>query len=563
MNTSEFTPPQKTPLALLSGLLAFWAVTGVCPTGAADLQRLREGYPAPPAECSAYVGYDRDRVLPGYILPSRGGHPTCVPFATTAAHPPEGYHGDFYVDEFSDARLRALWQACRSEPGCSSRLEEHIKRRLPPQPDRSIRSPHARYLLGMVDQDDNHLDLRKIRRPAFFGRPQWNEDVAKAEKRTYTIEFTAIRGPYERLIRHMRGTIRLRGWYVRGAGVPDGRGHLTRALIIMSNGGGEHLVAIDDPRDRLYHVDPTSGMSVPNAFPNSTTGAWGQRAWRDLLYRLNAAGYDVLGYDRRGIGISGGYCDTDTLQQGRDLLNMVAALSSGSGVEVLTPAGRALHGKAAITAIIGNNDAKALPVFLAGSSRGTMSTGWAMTRNFYRACDYDLPADSCGPPTRLGNIRGAIMISDFSAGPGYVTAPTSQDDRERGLYTAGTETQFHIVFFPSSEILAGIHTWPSLFIARGAWDYAESLEGAMDAYRRVSGPKDLVIVRAAHPFGTWPAAERARVARRIIAFARAVLAGERAVPDAGQWSNAKQLLATSPDDGWQSPRANPSPRPAP
>lgn len=559
-----FTWRRREFLVLPGSLMAVWAASGVLATGvAAESKTLLDGYPVPPAECSVYVGYDRDRTLPGYRLPSRSGRPMCVPFTTTDEHPPQGYHGDFYVAEFSDAKLRARWQACRSEVACFGRLEAHIKRRLPPQPDRSIRAPHARYLLGMVDQDDNRLDLRKIRRPAFFGRPPLSEDVAKAEQRTYTIEFTARRGPYERLIMHMHGTVRLRGWYLRGAGVPDGNGHFTRALIIMSNGGGEHLVAIDDPRDRLYHVNPRTGMSVQNAFPNATTGAWGQRAWRELLYRLNAAGFDVLGYDRRGIGISGGYCDTDTLQQGRDLLNMVAALSGGSGVEVLTPAGRTLRGMAAIHAIKGSSDAGTLPVFLAGSSRGTMATGWAMTRNFDRACDYDLPADSCGPPRRLPNIRGAIMISDFSAGPGYVTTPTSQDDRDRALYTAGTETQYHIVFFPSSDILAGIHTWPSLLIARGVWDYAESLQGAIDAYRRVRGPKDLVVVRAAHPFATWPAQERARVARRIIVFARAVLAGERTVPDAGQWSNVKQLIATAPDDGWRSPHSIPPSRPTP
>lgn len=549
---------------LLACMIGVWNVFGVFATAAAaGLETPREGYRVPRAECSVWVGYDRDRMLPGYRLPGRGGRLMCVPFTTTAAHPPHGYHGDFYVAEFSDAKLRARWQACRSDPACIGRLEAHIKRRLPPQPDRSIRSPHARYLLGMIDQDDNQLDLRKIRRPAFFGRPPLSEDVAKAERSTYSIEFTARRGPYERLLMHLDGTIRLRGWYLRGAGVPDGRGRLTRALIIMSNGGGEHLVAIDDSRARLYHVDPTTGMSVQNAFPNATTGAQGQRAWRELLYRLNAAGFDVLGYDRRGIGISGGYCDTDTLQQGRDLLSMVAALSSGSGVVVLTPAGRTLRGKAAIGALMGSGEGRALPVFLAGSSRGTMSTGWAMTRNFYRACDYDLPSDSCGPPLRLPNIRGAIMISDFSAGPGYVTAPTTQDDRDRALYTAGTEVQYHIVFFPSSEVLAGIHTWPSLLIARGAWDYAESLEGAIDAYRRVRGPKDLVLVRAPHPFGIWPGAERARMARRIIIFARAVLAGERTVPNSGQWSNTKQLMATAPDDGWRSPHSVPSSRPTP
>lgn len=516
---------------------------------------LRAGYAFPQAECSVYVGYDRDAVLPGYRLAASDGAPMCVPFATTAAHPPTGYQGDFYVAEFTDAKLRARWQTCRADPKCFRRIEAHIERRLPPNVQRKIHSARALYLLGAVDQDDDDLPLRKIRRPAFFGQAPWHEEIAQAERRAYTIEFTAEPGPYDRLIEHMSRPIELRGWYLRGTGVPDGRGHPTRALLVMSNGGGGHLVAIEARHEQLYHVDPKTGKSVWNHFPNATTGAAGQRAWRDLLYQLNDAGFDVLSYDRRGIGISGGYCDTNTLQQGRDLLNVVAALATGAGMRVLTPDGRALSGAAAVNALFAGVDAARMPVFLGGDSRGTMAVGWAMTRNFYRACDYDMSQVSCGPPRGLPNIRGAIQIGDFSAGAGYLTSPTQQDDSDRGLYTAGTETQYHIVFFPSSAVLEGIHTWPALLIARGTFDYAESLEGAIDAYDRVAGPKDLVMVRGSHTFEVWPSSERARVAARIAAFARAVVAG-RSAPDVARWSDIKQLVATAPDDGWRSPRVD-------
>ena len=70
---------------------------------------------AQPAECEARVGYDRDRVMSGYILPSAAGERTCIPFSTVAAYPPAGYKGDFYVDEFSDERMRAQWAACKQE----------------------------------------------------------------------------------------------------------------------------------------------------------------------------------------------------------------------------------------------------------------------------------------------------------------------------------------------------------------------------------------------------------------------------------------------------------------
>lgn len=539
--------------------LSIAAAATLCCAGRAGAtsvaKALRAGHPFPPAECSIYVGYDRDAILPGYRLPGRNGAQMCVPFATTAAHPPAGYKGDFYVAEFTDAKLRARWQACRADPTCLKRIEAHIERRLPPNVDRRIHAAHALYLLGAVDRDDDDLPLQRIRRPAFFGQAPWHEDIAKAAPRTYTIEFTAEPGPYDRLIKHMRGPIELRGWYLRGAGVPDGHGHATRVLLIMSNGGGGHLVAIEAPHEQLYHVDPRTGKSVWNHFPNATTGAGGQRAWRDLLYRLNEAGFDVLSYDRRGVGISGGYCDTNTLQQGRDLLNVVAALPTGAGVRVLTPDGRMSSGADAVKAIFGRADAARVPIFLGGDSRGTMAVGWAMTRNFYRACDYDMQQVPCRPPRHLPNIRGAIQIADFSAGVGYLTAPTDQDDSDRGLYTAGTETRYHIVFFPSSAVLEGVHTWPALILVRGAWDYAESLEGAIDLYRRVRGPKDLVIVRGPHTFDVWPSSERARTAARIAVFVRAVVAGGESVPDAAKWSDMKQLIATAPDDGWRSPRA--------
>src|SRR6185437_5410596 len=99
----------------------------------------------------------------------------------------------------------------------------------------------ALYLLGAVHQDDDDLPLQRIRRPEFFGQAPWHEEIAKAAPRAYTIEFAAEPGPYDRLIKHMRAPIELRGWYLRGTGVPDGHGHPTRVLLIMSNGGGGHL----------------------------------------------------------------------------------------------------------------------------------------------------------------------------------------------------------------------------------------------------------------------------------------------------------------------------------
>jgi hypothetical protein len=57
----------------------------------------------PPFECKAYVGYDRDMELPGYILPTKAGPRTCIPFTSVLFERPKDYQGDFYVAEFTDA----------------------------------------------------------------------------------------------------------------------------------------------------------------------------------------------------------------------------------------------------------------------------------------------------------------------------------------------------------------------------------------------------------------------------------------------------------------------------
>jgi hypothetical protein len=149
-----------------------------------------------------------------------------------------------------------------------------------------------------------------------------------------------------------------------------------------------------------------------------------------------------------------------------------------------------------------------------------------------------------------------MLVADFSSGVGYLEAQTTRKDdlrgvgRDRGLFIGGIEEEHDIVFFPSSAILAGISKWPSAFFARGLWCYADGLEGEMDAYRRVRGPKDLVVVRGPHEFGEWPAPEQHRVTRQMIAYARAVLLGARSVPGHRSWSNRKELVGTS-DDVWE------------
>ncbi len=501
--------------------------------------------PSPPTDCHARVGADRNMVLPGYLLPSASGATTCVPLLQSAYRAPAGYAGaDFHVEEFTDAKLKARWRACKADAACFRRIDAQMQRWLPPNKERARRSTGLLDPSSAIDPE-GQVDLRQIRRPAFFARPPYREAIAEAEPRTSTVEFSAPRDSFERLELRMTDTIRLRGWYIEGSGVDDGHGHKRRALVIMANGGGGQMTAIQHPDEQAYRIDPASGRAIALPFPNATTETMGQRWWRDTLHVLNAAGFDVLAYDRRGEGISGGFSDTNTLEQGEDVFRILEHMESGDGLRLLTPDGRLLEGRAAGGRLLAGMKARQIPLLLAGYSRGSMSMAWAMTRNFVEACSHDLPTVRCGPPKGYRNIKGAILLASFAAGAGYV--PDAPDLADRNLFAAGMAAEHHIVFYPSAETLAGMDHWPAAFFGKGLWDRAESLEGTVAAYDRIRGLKEIVVARGPHAIETWDPADIRHLQARIAAFATAAVNGAPTVPGASTWTDLRSLVATTPD----------------
>jgi hypothetical protein len=55
------------------------------------------------------------------------------------------------------------------------------------------------------------------------------------------------------------------------------------------------------------------------------------------------------------------------------------------------------------------------------------------------------------------------------------------------------------------------------------------------------------VVRAPHPYEVWPAPERQRANRRMIAFATAAVLGRKTAPGGRAWQDMKALVATTGD----------------
>ncbi|VTU26821.1 Alpha/beta hydrolase family protein [Variovorax sp. PBL-H6] len=509
----------------------------------------REAGAAPqPSDCHARVGADRNAELPGYLLPNANGTTACVPLLLSAYRPPPDYRGhDFYVDEFTDAKLKGRWNSCKADATCFRRIDAQMQRWLPPNKERATRSTGVVDSSGRIDPE-GEVDLSDIRRPAFFAKAPYRESIAQAEPRTYTVEFSAPRDTFEHIELKMQDTIKLRGWYIEGAGVDDGKGGRLRALVIMANGGGGQMTAIQHPDEKAYRIDAVTGLTIAIAFPNATTETMGQRWWRENLQALNAAGFDVLAYDRRGEGISGGFSDTNTLEQGEDVFRVLEQLESGRGLRMLTPSRQLLEGSAAGGRLLAGMNARQIPILLGGYSRGSMSTAWAITKNFVESCSYDMPVVTCAPPKGYTNIKGAILLASFASGAGYV--PAAPDLADRNLFLGGMAAEHHIAFYPNSATLAGMARWPAAFFGKGLWDRAESLEGTVAAYDRIRGLKEIVVARGPHSIETWDPDDLRYLQERMVAFAKAAVTGASKVHGARSWSDLKSLAATT-DERWE------------
>lgn len=510
----------------LTGLIAACLLAACAhPTAGNDPQAARADTPM---ECRKHIAFDRNDDFPGYVAPDG----ECVPYTPLTNYPPTGYVGDYYADEFTDAKVRARWEVCKSDSACAAaiRAKAHafMERELP--------------LTGSVDPEgwidpEGAVDLAQIRTPRYFCQPPLNEAIARADASTYVAEFTLPPDPYERIVLQRTKPVKVRGWYMVGSGVTDHHGRRRRALVIMNNGGGMEMTARDDPREDGILRD-AYGREYPAQTAVPPTEVAGQRHWRGFLAALWEAGFDVLALDRRGNGISGGVSSRNTAEQGRDMFREIAQLESGQGLRILGPTGEELKGSAAARRLMQGIHVRKLPIILGGWSRGSYAVTWAMQQNFVGDCHPDSGGEQCDMPRRWPNIRGAILYGPNAGGLGYRFAPHGD------LLEGALRTEFHTAYYPDGSVLANIRRWPGVAIIRGSWDGVESLQGSLDAIGRARMPKRLFVFRGPHLLNRQ-APENMRLAgQEMVRFAHSATSGDRDSSVAGRTVSA--VVAATP-----------------
>ncbi|SFB62523.1 hypothetical protein SAMN03159496_06053 [Rhizobium sp. NFR07] len=493
------------------------------------------GTPVP--DCRQKINVDKNGELPGY-LSSWNGVDVCLPFTLTNQLAPRGVSlDDFYIGEFSDGRIRQKWEACKQDPICRDKTLTAAKGFVKFEP----RDTGTVDKTGVIDFDGT-VDLEAIRRPSYFGISEYKEPIAESDAQTYVVEFTVPRDSFEMRHLDLQGDIKLRGWFIKGTGIADADGQKMRALVIMNNGGGSELTAIDDPRNPPFTRDAASGTYLA-AKSDRFSEEPGMRHWRGFLHDFHTAGFDVLVTDRRGNGISGGRNGFNTAEQANDMFRELAQLETGNGLRVLGPDGVPSEGEAASRAILDGMAIEDIPVLIGGYSRGSYATQWFMQKNFVEDCNFDTAEKHCKPARALKNIKGAILYGPNSGALGYRLA--GHDAVEGAL-----RTEFSTTYYPDSSIFANVEKWPALQIVKGTWDYVEGLEGSFATYQKAKGLKDISVFLGPHGLQTQNPKNMAYAGSRMVSFATAAALDKKAMPGSVAPADLKALVTSVPHD-WE------------
>ncbi len=486
------------------------------------------GMDAPDGEVK--LGWDQNKAFPAYLVGDE-----LVPFTPLAQIFPENAP-NYAIDNFTDSALKKRWNAADASTKEAVRVALGT---IPPE--HQFRSTGTLDPRGLIDPHDE-VDLHAVRRPRFFGEAPWNEPIAVVDNSASIVEIEVPQGPYERMHLGLSGTIKVRGWHIAGAGVPGPDGTRKRALVILTAGRSIETTAIEHPEDPAARFDTESTEWVQCVYPGGKgTECFGSRGWRNsYILPFVQAGFDVLTLDKRGHGISGGVTDSNANEQAYDVLRILRGMESGEGLRVALPDGTTRQGSEAAGLLMsGYRTLSELPVFLGGASQGCLVSIWATLKLLGIACDFDRPeGDTSEPPTKV-DFKGALLMAAFAGGMAYRSPQDS-------LQEAARRVEFNTQMFPSSETFASIPEWPGLLILRGLWDFAESIEGSLAAYKRATGPRALVTVRGPHGESEWGRQNMAYAGAEMVRFCTAVLHGQS--PDFLNPQTVRDLVEAAPPD---------------
>ncbi|MGG2938286.1 hypothetical protein ABEO66_30000 [Bacillus pacificus] len=490
-----------------------------------------------PPESSAYVGYTWNAFLPAFKGIERGKS-ISLPYKPTPLQPPTDYQGDYYIDEFSDLKIKEQWNELKvTNPKLAQSILANVNTIIALQ----FRTTGTVDPFGKIDPHQE-VNLRDIRRPIYFGSSPLYEEIAALEEKTYTVEFTVPKENASPIRSHDTLPIKLRGWFIKGDGIPIEQSHKIHALVIFNAGASIEITAMQHPQDPLYkyNVMTKEYERIPYPNANAQTENWGTKQWRQFLYAFHKAGFDVLAVDKRGHGISGGITAISAGDMAEDQFLMLDQLQSGHGLRILTPDGETLVDDKAAGVLIRHIPSKEIPVIIGGASQGSIIASFVMQKNFVGWKEFTKLQSSTTVLPKKYNIKAAVLLGDLTGGIGYNTNPDLLN-----LYLEGAfRIESGIMTLPSSEVLANVHAWPAVFLGKGMWDEFQSAEGTFEVYRRANSFKKLLFVRGPHSQNAWGPDLIEYVTKKMIKFSVRSITNPR--PFSHTFKSLKEAILNSP-----------------
>jgi hypothetical protein len=472
-------------------------------------------------DCTTASGY------PGYLCNDQ-----CVRVTEPALKPPVDYGGDFFVDEFTDAKIRAhgtgpvaegfgqaIFFGSRSRETISQMVLAGQITGIPmTTPKSAWENPASPYYW------QNNFSLELMRRPSFFDGLHADsagvvpyEPTSLLDARTYLVEFTIPRviypGPTQ------SGTQKLRAWYIKYNG-GDYADPAETPLIVWTHGGSGEVTRRNDvlPGEGYYFL-------------------------RRVAYEMADVGH-VLYWERRGAGVSEGIISADNDANANDVFRMLEQLHAGidpeTGVamKIITPDGQTLTGPAAAVAIALPNTAKQTKLLHVGCSIGSLIG--------YKIATLHALGQTMGP-YNYGEYNFKGLINWMDMGSAAMFSPY--------VYPAWPEYPFFVAgegyiretyggsFLPDSSALASAHKWPAFFTQGGTQDVTFAAPaGVVEFYNRAEGLKKIHLTIGDHGWNTWYAAEQelTNVIQEMADFARVAAAMPAGVRDFKQQTTLKK-----------------------